>query len=46
VVDIDCAAGEVPCLTVDDDPGFVIDEAGVIYWGFCPTCGAEHVGGT
>lgn len=46
VVDIDCAVGEVPCLTADDDHGFVIDEAEVIYWGLCPACGAEHVGGT
>jgi Fur family ferric uptake transcriptional regulator len=21
-----------------DDHGFVIDEAEVVYWGFCPTC--------
>ena len=37
-VDIDCAVGEVPCLTADDDHGFVIDEAEVIYWGICPSC--------
>lgn len=37
-VDIDCAVGEVPCLTADDDHGFAIDEAEVIYWGLCPTC--------
>lgn len=36
--DIDCAVGEVPCLTADDDHGFLIDEAEVIYWGYCPTC--------
>lgn len=36
--DIDCAVGEVPCLTADDDHGFAIDEAEVIYWGHCPTC--------
>ena len=38
VRDIDCAVGEVPCLTADDDHGFVIDEAEVVYWGFCPSC--------
>ncbi len=38
VVDIDCAVGEVPCLTADDDHGFEIDEAEVVYWGYCPTC--------
>ncbi len=36
--DIDCAVGEAPCLTVDDDHGFEIDEAEVIYWGRCPSC--------
>jgi Fur family transcriptional regulator, stress-responsive regulator len=36
--DVDCAVGEVPCLTADDDHGFEVDEAEVIYWGRCPTC--------
>ena len=36
--DIDCAVGDVPCLTADDDHGFAIDEAEVIYWGHCPSC--------
>jgi Fe2+ or Zn2+ uptake regulation protein len=38
--DVDCAVGEVPCLTADDDHGFEVDEAEVIYWGRCPTCRA------
>ncbi|MCY3662925.1 MAG: Fur family transcriptional regulator [bacterium] len=38
VVDVDCAAGYRPCLDVDDDFGFDIDEAEVIYWGHCPAC--------
>ena len=37
-LDIDCAVGEVPCLTADDDHGFEIDEAEVIYWVRCPSC--------
>lgn len=36
--DIDCVVGEAPCLTADDDHGFDIDEAEVIFWGYCPTC--------
>ena len=36
--DIDCAVGSVPCLTADDDHGFEIDEAEVVYWGRCPSC--------
>ena len=38
--DVDCATGEVPCLTADDNHGFEVDEAEVIYWGRCPTCQA------
>lgn len=37
-VDIDCAVGEAPCLTAEQDHGFEIDEAEVIYWGRCPSC--------
>lgn len=36
--DIDCAVGARPCLTADDDHGFEIDEAEVVYWGHCPKC--------
>ena len=38
VADVDCAVGEVPCLTASDDAGFTIDEAEVVYWGRCPDC--------
>ena len=37
-VDIDCAVGDTPCLTVADELGYEIDEAEVIYWGRCPEC--------
>ena len=37
-IDVDCALGEPPCLTVVDDFGYEIDEAEVIYWGRCPDC--------
>ena len=43
MVDVDCATGEVPCLTAVDDHSFVIDEAEVIYWGVCPDCQAAAV---
>jgi Fe2+ or Zn2+ uptake regulation protein len=46
VVDVDCAVGEVPCLTAADDQGFVIDEAEVTYWGMCPSCAAPPRTGT
>jgi Fur family ferric uptake transcriptional regulator len=38
IADVDCAVGEVPCLTASGSNGFVIDEAEVIYWGRCPDC--------
>jgi Fur family transcriptional regulator, stress-responsive regulator len=37
-VDVDCAAGEAPCLSAGEDLGYEIDEAEVIYWGRCPDC--------
>ena len=37
-VDVDCAVGDRPCLDANDDHGFAIDEAEVIYWGYCPDC--------
>jgi len=40
VADVDCAVGEVPCLTAADTAGFSIDEAEVVYWGRCPACAA------
>jgi Fe2+ or Zn2+ uptake regulation protein len=40
IADVDCAAGETPCLTASDDQGFLIDEAEVVYWGLCPQCAA------
>jgi Fe2+ or Zn2+ uptake regulation protein len=41
IADVDCAVGEIPCLTASDDHGYVIDEAEVIYWGLCPECSAR-----
>jgi Fe2+/Zn2+ uptake regulation proteins len=38
--DVECAAGQRPCLDVVDAHGFLIDEAEVLYWGLCPTCQA------
>ena len=48
--DVDCAAGEVPCLTPAEDggslDGFAVDEAEVIYWGLCPDCSARQPSGS
>jgi Fur family ferric uptake transcriptional regulator len=40
MVDVDCAIGDVPCLTPSDAAGYAIDEAEVVYWGLCPECAA------
>ncbi len=37
-VDVDCAVGHAPCLHPSNDHGFAVDEAEVIYWGYCPAC--------
>ncbi len=38
IEDVDCAVGDIPCLTASDDHGYSIDEAEVVYWGVCPSC--------
>lgn len=38
IADVDCAVGDMPCLTASDSRGFVIEEAEVVYWGLCPAC--------
>jgi len=38
LVDVDCAVGDVPCLTPSDDWQFDVQEAEVVYWGICPEC--------
>lgn len=43
IADVDCAVGEVPCLTASDDHGFLVEEAEVIYWGLCPDCVSSTV---
>ena len=41
-VDVDCAIGQAPCLDLQDDHGFAVDEAEVTYWGTCPDCNREE----
>lgn len=41
IIDIDCAHGAAPCIEPDDDHGFVLDEAEVIYWGLCADCARD-----
>jgi Fur family transcriptional regulator, stress-responsive regulator len=39
IADVDCAVGAPPCLVPSDtEPGFVVDEAEVTYWGLCASC--------
>ncbi len=38
LIDVNCAIGEAPCLAIDDDHGYQIDEAEVTFWGVCPSC--------
>ena len=40
LADVDCVVGHAPCLTASDDRGFVIDEAEIVFWGYCPDCSA------
>lgn len=40
IADVDCAVGAAPCLTAEDDHGYVIDEVEVVYRGLCADCSA------
>lgn len=37
-LDVDCVVGQRPCLQASDDHGFRIEEAEIVYWGYCPNC--------
>ncbi|MBX3096341.1 MAG: transcriptional repressor [Fimbriimonadaceae bacterium] len=41
VVDIDCVVGAAPCLEPDQNHGYVIDEAEIVFWGLCPECQSQ-----
>lgn len=36
--DVDCVVGGSPCMTPDDDAGYQLDEAEIVFWGRCPDC--------
>lgn len=38
VADVDCAVGEVPCLTPSEDSGYSVASAEVTFWGICAVC--------
>ncbi|HUY61786.1 MAG TPA: Fur family transcriptional regulator [Candidatus Dormibacteraeota bacterium] len=38
IADVDCALGSAPCLEPAGDAGYLVDEADVTYWGWCPRC--------
>ena len=38
IEDVDCTAGQRPCLEPADGRGFVVDEAEIVFWGSCPAC--------
>ncbi|CPR05863.1 ferric uptake regulation protein [Mycobacterium bohemicum DSM 44277] len=42
IEDVDCDAGEAPCMSARAASGFQVDEAEVFYWGRCPECGVSN----
>jgi len=36
--DVDCAAGVAPCLDPDDEHGYQLEEAEIVFWGRCREC--------
>lgn len=39
--DADCRVAGRPCLHPEDDRGYRIDEAEIVFWGTCPACRSE-----
>jgi Fur family transcriptional regulator, stress-responsive regulator len=44
--DVDCVVGVAPCLDPSESAGYVVDEAEVVFWGYCPDCTRERESGT
>ncbi|GAB2998375.1 transcriptional repressor [Amycolatopsis acidiphila] len=42
--DVDCVVGAAPCLTPGEDRGFEVDEAEIVFWGWCPACAEKRKG--
>ncbi|WP_051099115.1 Fur family transcriptional regulator [Actinopolyspora mortivallis] len=36
--DVDCVHGSAPCLTPSTTAGYSVDEAEIVFWGYCPDC--------
>ncbi|MDO5619442.1 Fur family transcriptional regulator [Kocuria sp.] len=46
LVDVPCSTGVAPCLHLEDNHGYLVDEAEIYYWGLCPDCRAENARAT
>ncbi|NKE10534.1 transcriptional repressor [Kocuria subflava] len=38
LVDVPCSTGQAPCLHLEENHGYLVDEAEIYYWGLCPDC--------
>lgn len=38
IQDVSCAVGDAPCLNPAEFDGFTVDEAEIIWWGYCELC--------
>lgn len=38
IKDVDCTVGAAPCLNLEEDQGYTVDEAEITWWGLCPEC--------
>src|SRR5699024_183902 len=36
--DVDCVRAAAPCLAPDSAAGYAVDEAEIVFWGYCPDC--------
>ncbi|MGC4933490.1 Fur family transcriptional regulator [Gordonia sp. DT30] len=38
ITDVDCVVGASPCLELDHDHGYLVEEAELMFWGLCSLC--------
>lgn len=41
VFDVECVAGEAPCMSGPTPSGFAVETAELIFWGVCAACAAQ-----
>lgn len=41
--DVDCVIGAAPCVAPSSTAGYLVDEAEIVFWGYCPECQSSAI---